>query len=663
MNCPDLIGQVLDGKYQMTRELGRGGMGAVYLATHLGTERPVAVKVIAPQFMERAEFVERFRREARAAGRLRHPNVVNVTDFGFAASKDGQVAYLVMEYLDGCTLGEILDEEKNLPVGWTLDILDQVCSAVQEAHDQGIIHRDLKPDNVWLEPNQRGGYTVKVLDFGIAKLEEQDAMAAEGNGLVSSTAPTYADPTKTTLGGAEGTVAGTAPTHIGEGETIAHQGHGSTFAAPARATPREASNSESETAIFDGDISEDYQDTVGTKVLSDGDSSLPSTTGRSLYDSQNSGGLTRVGAVLGTPLYMSPEQCRGEHLVKFLMLTGFFSLPIIGLTLALLILSFLKVSEIVSSGASGTAVAFLGFLLSIASAFCTSLITGTIAWIVTQYLSIPLRPVRLRPALKEARRKWKRMAGASLLTAILPFVAACVAAIAGFILFGLIGLLLVLVTDSYEVAAIIGAIGAAVFGFFGFLLAYIAWILVPPIVMMENVGVVEALRRSRRLVKRSFVTAFGAVCIIFLIPFIVAGSISIFVNVAGKAYDSKPEAGDAPVVESSLTAENEKKPGINFSFGKLPAVRLTGKDMDMRERVKATLLESLIQVLWLPMQIFVFSFSGIIVALLYLKTRLAGGESMSDLIERFEDDGRPKKKWQERVRQRLIQSGRIPSKP
>src|SRR5436190_18717087 len=172
MNCPDLIGQVLDGKYQMTHELGRGGMGAVYLATHLGTERPVAVKVIAPEYMERAEFVERFRREARAAGRLRHPNVVNVTDFGFAETREGQVAYLVMEYLDGCTLGEILDEEKNLPVAWTLDILEQVCSAVHEAHQQGIIHRDLKPDNIWLEPNQRGGYTVKVLDFGIAKLEE-----------------------------------------------------------------------------------------------------------------------------------------------------------------------------------------------------------------------------------------------------------------------------------------------------------------------------------------------------------------------------------------------------------------------------------------------------------------------------------------------------------
>ena len=84
MNKADFAGQTLDGKYRIDSELGRGGMGTVYLATHLGTERPVAVKIIAAQFMERPEFVERFRREARAAGRLRHPNVVDVTDFGFA---------------------------------------------------------------------------------------------------------------------------------------------------------------------------------------------------------------------------------------------------------------------------------------------------------------------------------------------------------------------------------------------------------------------------------------------------------------------------------------------------------------------------------------------------------------------------------------------------
>src|SRR3982750_429540 len=173
------VGEVLDEKYRLEHLLGKGGMGAVYLATHLGTERYVALKLISPQFMRNNEFVERFKREARAAGRLRHPNVVDVTDFGFARVKAGQVAYLVMEYLDGCTLGDVLAEEKRLPLEWVADILEQVCSAVHEAHQQGIIHRDLKPDNIWLEPNRLGGYRVKVLDFGIAKLEATAGAAAE----------------------------------------------------------------------------------------------------------------------------------------------------------------------------------------------------------------------------------------------------------------------------------------------------------------------------------------------------------------------------------------------------------------------------------------------------------------------------------------------------
>src|SRR5918997_3826119 len=171
------VGQVLDEKYRLERLLGQGGMGAVYLATHLGTERFVALKLIAPQFMRNEEFVERFKREARAAGRLRHPNVVDVTDFGFARAGGETVAYLVMEYLDGCTLGDVLAEEKRLPLDWAVDILEQVCSAVHEAHQQGVIHRDLKPDNIWLEPNRLGGYRIKVLDFGIAKLAEAGAAA------------------------------------------------------------------------------------------------------------------------------------------------------------------------------------------------------------------------------------------------------------------------------------------------------------------------------------------------------------------------------------------------------------------------------------------------------------------------------------------------------
>src|SRR5205085_4412504 len=114
------VGQVLDEKYRLERLLGQGGMGAVFLTTHLGTDRYVALKLIAPQFMRNEEFVERFKREARAAGRLRHPNVVDVTDFGFSGDGDDRVAYLVMEYLDGCTLGDVLAEENRLPLYWVV---------------------------------------------------------------------------------------------------------------------------------------------------------------------------------------------------------------------------------------------------------------------------------------------------------------------------------------------------------------------------------------------------------------------------------------------------------------------------------------------------------------------------------------------------------------
>src|SRR6185436_10844064 len=118
----ELIGQLLDEKYRIEKQLGQGGMGAVFLATHLGTKRPVALKVIAPQFMMNEEFVERFKREAEAAGRLRHPNVINVTDFGFTLIGSDRLAYLVMEYLDGCTLGDLIKKRPRLPLGFVVDI-------------------------------------------------------------------------------------------------------------------------------------------------------------------------------------------------------------------------------------------------------------------------------------------------------------------------------------------------------------------------------------------------------------------------------------------------------------------------------------------------------------------------------------------------------------
>ena len=185
-----IVGAVVDGKYRIEKMLGRGGMGAVYLATHLGTDRTVALKVILSKYATDAASAERFRREARAAGRVRHPNVVDVTDFG-VAELDGQpVAYLVMEYLDGCSLAEVQSEDPKLPLDWTVDVIDQLCLAIGALHEKGIVHRDLKPSNVWLEPNLRGGVTVKVLDFGLAKLGETEG---DGDGHAADLPPAVPD--------------------------------------------------------------------------------------------------------------------------------------------------------------------------------------------------------------------------------------------------------------------------------------------------------------------------------------------------------------------------------------------------------------------------------------------------------------------------------------
>src|SRR5579863_2711859 len=170
MRLESLPGSVLDHKYKIDQQLGKGAMGAVFQATHLGTVRTVALKVIVPQLATEAEFSQRFKREAEAAGRLRHPNVVNVTDFGVTRTDGGDLAYMVMEYLDGETLTGYLKHDPRPSFNFLLDVVDQTALALDAAHAAGIVHRDLKPSNIWLEPNHRGGFNVKVLDFGIAKV-------------------------------------------------------------------------------------------------------------------------------------------------------------------------------------------------------------------------------------------------------------------------------------------------------------------------------------------------------------------------------------------------------------------------------------------------------------------------------------------------------------
>ncbi|MDQ6787212.1 MAG: serine/threonine protein kinase [Acidobacteriota bacterium] len=752
MKLEILVGQTLDNKYRIERELGRGGMGTVYFATHIGTERPVAVKVIAPQFMESLEFVERFRREARAAGRLRHPNVVNVTDFGLADTKLGRVAYLVMEYLDGCTLGEILEEEKHLPLSWSIDILEQVSSAINEAHKQGIIHRDLKPDNIWLEPNQRGGYTVKVLDFGIAKLEETVSSVAEmprADNLTTNN--TLSSRSKETIAGGaqpETFAERTNSTAVSEAATMAMTGDGKTSVSEAGTLIQtNAIDLEGGTAILPAAEKQtvSQQENVGTKLMSapfDTEKTGEKETNKSVMRSSQTSDLTHVGAVLGTPLYMSPEQCRGErltprsdiyslaviayqmlsgktpfagdfvpvmnahkelappalnakkvprkvkkiihsslaknaderpqsaeafaselraqsegigallhrsleiyskHLPKFLGLTFLLFTPYIAVMILKLALDVLNASHSIGNITNVTLNLILVLPTMFVGIFCGYLISGTTTWIVMQTLAVPLRPVRLRLALDAMRRRWKKLAGTGILSTTLTFL----------------GLFLCVL---------------------GFPVMAVLFSLVAPVVMMENLRGFAALKRSKRLVMRSPLTSIAVVLIMFIVPITLGVLVSIFVVSTMKTVTDMREK----IVAARRQAESEKSPpaveaqnktadtaesgktdksnNFEINVNTNGGVKISDGEKDAENNVRDIVREGLTTLLMLPVQLLLAPLSSIIVALLYMKTRLVGGEAMRDLLEQFEEADRPRSNWQKRIRKRLEQSGKLLSK-
>ena len=183
-----LIGSTIAGKYRIDSKLGAGGMGAVYRATRLLIGDEVAVKILhAEQTDPRA--AERFRREAQAAARLKHPNAVTIHDFGVT---DEGVQYLVMELVDGESLRYIIKEQGPLTPSASVEIIDQVCAALDEAHQHGIIHRDIKPDNIIVKV-ATAGLRVKVLDFGIAKLRDDNASNLTQTGSILGT-PHYMSP-------------------------------------------------------------------------------------------------------------------------------------------------------------------------------------------------------------------------------------------------------------------------------------------------------------------------------------------------------------------------------------------------------------------------------------------------------------------------------------
>ncbi|HEV8482438.1 MAG TPA: serine/threonine-protein kinase [Blastocatellia bacterium] len=689
----NLIGQVLDDKYLIERQLGKGGMGAVYLATHLGTDRPVALKVITPQLMANDEFVERFRREAKAAGRLRHPNVVNVTDFGFAPLGRDRLAYLVMEYLGGCTLSEILAEETHLDINWIVDILEQTCSAIDAAHRQGVIHRDLKPDNIWLEPNRRGGYTVKVLDFGLAKLG--DATLAEEE---ADSRP-----------GAQSSPFQRTPLDLADGRTHAIDGHvtqpgGGDFSETATRLQTANSTEEQQTQILaqhpmEGALAPETGKHIlaseaaavllaepegaeeQTQLLEHRSQTPPATDSpstHSLLASQtpSDDGLTRVGSILGTPLYMSPEQCRSEPLdaradiyslgvIAYQMLAG--QTPFAGdlhsvmqqhieapppplkekrrkipKKMAKLVMSALaKNPGDRPSSAAGFASALranaegIGALVRRAFALYSEHFMQFFR--MSLLLNLPLIVFAIIPLIIELLKRE---------TIISPLASRITEGAVGFATFiadlliaaAITGVTIRLVTQLYLAplrpinlriayaalkkrlrALVVTGVMASIISFLACILLvvpgiilFINYSLYAPVVMMENLKGRAALKRSTALVKRARFTVIAVLSVQFAMPRITA------------------------LLAMALIGSFLKLWGIPH------APELAG-------RIVAVII-AVLNVLFIPL-------ISTLTALLYLKTRQMGGETLKEALSQFEEEDTPRSKWQQRMREQLQSSG------
>jgi serine/threonine protein kinase len=698
MGLTQLTGELLDEKYRIEKELGKGGMGSVYLATHLGTGRPVAVKVITPQFMMNDEFVERFKREAKAAGRLHHPNVVNVTDFGFARVDGERIAYLVMEYLDGCTLAEVLAEESQLPIDWVVDIIEQTSSAVEEAHQQGTIHRDLKPDNIWLEPNRRGGYTVKVLDFGLAKLGDIEVGGvAEGIPSGASSSPdtkrlppgsatvtnqplkTGSFEAKTYAQAADLSETATQiqrPSVEEDSTLILVQGAevNKPVAGEAATQLFQTGPSEAATQVQLASVSEEEQ----TRVLQQG-----TTAENVARQTVPADGLTRVGSILGTPIYMSPEQCRSEALdarsdiyslgvIAYQMLAG--EPPFTGQAFELMRLHMeapppplkekrkkmpKRMAAIVMSALAKSPADRPASAAGFASALrATSEGTGALLrrsfalyiehfpkfFRVTFLMYLPiiaLHVVLLIIGLKAGASPAEAPAGGVRVTigksaaGAIETVVAILGFFANFFINALIiGVTIRLVTQlflsplrplqlrtAYEavkkrlkpllititIASIRWVLGLLLLLIPGVIM-FISYSLAAPVVMMEGLKGRAALKRSKALVRRCWRAVIVILCLQFVIPGLAASLVAVPVALALKL----SKAPQAPMLTGRIT-----------------------------------------QIIIVMLNAIIVPLIATLTALLYLKARQIGGETLKEALSQFEEEDTPRTKWQMRMRERL----------
>ena len=732
MKLSSLIGHTLDEKYFIDKQLGKGGMGAVFLATHVGTGRPVAVKVIAPQFMANDEFVERFKREAKAAGRLRHPNVVDVTDFGFANFGDYRLAYLVMEYLDGCSLGDILIEESRLPLEWVIDILEQACSAVDEAHKQGVVHRDLKPDNIWLEPNRRSGYTVKVLDFGLAKLGDPSVPELEESFSSSSTQIAYhshtnteaisKDPfatqivqkTKTTQ-----TVEFPAHTQAVTARDETQVSHQATEAqtqvspqpneAPieeastqlqspnpvkAAATKRQAAlTEEANTVLFNQQADEEVQTRIqiiaeeetriftqeivgeeSTRVLSQ-----QTVESHQTFRFDNSDGLTRVGSVLGTPLYMSPEQCNSQPLDAR---ADIYSLGVIAYQMLAGVTPFSgDMATVMKHHVDTPAPSFKEVKLPAHRQKRKYKIPKRTEEIILSALAKnPADRPESAVAFASSLRATSEGGGVLLRRAFalyseyFPkfFMASLIVNIPGILLYGLEVLNTVLLKTQL-IPKISGTVMLVIFALLKFVLRFLAasilsgvtvWmvahLMLAPLRPVRVRKAFAAVKRNLRPVMTTTLLFSTLIILGFILLFIPGLIVMITFALTMPVVMMENLSGWAAMKRAKALAKRSKRTVIfivliQFGIpliGSLITSTFVGTLVSnhMLDRLSAQRITDLMGI---PVDLLVVPLTSIMTGLLYLKMRLAGGEDLRQTLSQFEEADAPQTNWQKRMRDRL----------
>jgi hypothetical protein len=489
-----------------------------------------------------------------------------------------------MEYLDGCTLAEIVSEEGALPVPWVIDILEQVCAAVEEAHRAGIIHRDLKPDNIWLEPNGRGGYTVKVLDFGLVKLAQQDESASIRREIPSTISLTEESATLikadslTAVGSVMGTPFYMSPEQC-RGEHLDTRSDIYSLGVVAyRLLTGETPFAGSPEEVIE------LHKTAEPPQIREKNRKLPRKMARVVMSALAKDPAKRPQSAAGFAAALRASSEGPTHLLRqaFALYSEhfptFFKIALIGyapftMLVLLNVLDVIDGQRFTQPQLMTFSVVLFGTMV-VTLLFAYFLVSAATVAVVVQLMIAPLRPARIGTAMTALKRRWRIFALTSLLVLTLILL--------GSILF-----------------VIPGLIAALVYGLYA------------PVAIMEQHGVRGTLRRSRTLSRR----AIGTVLVITLVQF----ALPVLVWKAAVTADFTLQFHDD---------WSPKQVGFNFSMSGGSA-------------------------LYQLLNVFITPLTAIMASLLYMKTRKAGGESLRDASEQFEALDIPRSKWQARMKSRL----------